>query len=219
MADSPEHCDVAIRGCQTVAFLARAATPPLGHRSAGARDRTSSAASGALGRIAGARRRGVRRITIEGDTRAAAEMAARARRFRRVAGRAGDVSNAQRRRSRHCAAGGHGGHEAARDAHRARSHRGRLSLYFALFAAFLYNQDLLRLPYMLITAWLLTVTLMRIHQTTSKMTVREAAGLTGKMFARRCRSRFCCSCSSRDCLATSGRCRRAVRRRRDSAMK
>ena len=54
--------------------------------------------------------------------------------------------------------------------------------YFALFAAFLYNQDLLRLPYMLITAWLLTVTLMRIHQTTSKMTVREAAGLTGKMF-------------------------------------
>ena len=55
--------------------------------------------------------------------------------------------------------------------------------YFALFAAFLYNQDLLRLPYMLVTAWLLTVTLMRIHQTTSKMTVREAAGLTGKMFA------------------------------------
>jgi protein-glutamine gamma-glutamyltransferase len=54
--------------------------------------------------------------------------------------------------------------------------------YFALFAAFLYNQDLLRLPYMLITAWLLTVTLMRIHETTSKMTVREAAGLTGKMF-------------------------------------
>ena len=54
--------------------------------------------------------------------------------------------------------------------------------YFALFAAFLYNQDLLRLPYMLVTAWLLTVTLMRIHQTTSKMTVREAAGLTGKMF-------------------------------------
>jgi transglutaminase-like putative cysteine protease len=54
--------------------------------------------------------------------------------------------------------------------------------YFALFAAFLYNQDLLRLPYMLVTAWLLTMTLMRIHQTTSRMTVREAAGLTGKMF-------------------------------------
>ena len=33
--------------------------------------------------------------------------------------------------------------------------------YFALFAGFLYNQELLRLPYMLATAWLLTVTLMR----------------------------------------------------------
>lgn len=54
--------------------------------------------------------------------------------------------------------------------------------YFALFAAFLYNQDLLRLPYLLITAWLLTVTLMRIHQTTSTMPIREAIGLTGKMF-------------------------------------
>lgn len=54
--------------------------------------------------------------------------------------------------------------------------------YFALFAAFLYNQSLLRLPYMLVTAWLLTVTLMRIHQRTSSMPVREAARLTGKMF-------------------------------------
>jgi transglutaminase-like putative cysteine protease len=54
--------------------------------------------------------------------------------------------------------------------------------YFALFAAFLYNQSLLRLPYMLVTAWLLTVTLMRIHQTTTSMSVREAVGITGKMF-------------------------------------
>src|SRR5687768_9046973 len=54
--------------------------------------------------------------------------------------------------------------------------------YFALFAAFLYNQSLLRLPYMLVTAWLLTVTLMRIHQTTTAMTVREAVGITGRMF-------------------------------------
>ena len=54
--------------------------------------------------------------------------------------------------------------------------------YFALFAAFLYNQSLLRLPYMLVTAWLLTVTLMRIHQTTTSMSVREALGITGRMF-------------------------------------
>src|SRR6188472_301738 len=33
--------------------------------------------------------------------------------------------------------------------------------YFLLFAGFLYNQSLLRLPWMLITAWLLTATLMR----------------------------------------------------------
>ncbi len=55
--------------------------------------------------------------------------------------------------------------------------------YFALFAAFLYNQSLLGLPYMIVTAWLLTVTLMRIHQTTTSMSVREALGVTGKMFA------------------------------------
>jgi transglutaminase-like putative cysteine protease len=53
--------------------------------------------------------------------------------------------------------------------------------YFALFAAFLYNQNLLLLPYMLFTAWLLTATLMRIHQTES-MPLREAAGATAKMF-------------------------------------
>lgn len=56
--------------------------------------------------------------------------------------------------------------------------------YFALFAAFLYNQSLLRLPYMLVAAWLLTITLMRIHQTTSAMSVREAIGITGKMLVQ-----------------------------------
>ncbi len=54
--------------------------------------------------------------------------------------------------------------------------------YFALFAAFLYNQSLLRLPYMLVTVWILTVTLMRIHQTTTSMAVREAIAITGRMF-------------------------------------
>lgn len=54
--------------------------------------------------------------------------------------------------------------------------------YFALFAAFLYDQSMLSLPYMFVTVWLLTVTLMRIHQTTTSMSVREAVGITGKMF-------------------------------------
>jgi protein-glutamine gamma-glutamyltransferase len=52
--------------------------------------------------------------------------------------------------------------------------------YFLLFAGFLYNQSLLRLPWMLATAWLLTVTLMRTHQT-APMSMREALRLTGKM--------------------------------------
>jgi protein-glutamine gamma-glutamyltransferase len=53
--------------------------------------------------------------------------------------------------------------------------------YFALFAAFLYNQQLLLLPYMLVTAWLLTATLMRLHQPTATMPMRAALALTGKM--------------------------------------
>lgn len=53
--------------------------------------------------------------------------------------------------------------------------------YFALFAAFLYNQNIVLLPYMLVTAWLLTTTLMRIHQT-EVMPARAAAGTTAKMF-------------------------------------
>lgn len=56
--------------------------------------------------------------------------------------------------------------------------------YFSLFAAFLYDQSLLKLPYMLIAAWLLTATLMRIHQSAASMPLREALGMTGKMFAQ-----------------------------------
>lgn len=52
--------------------------------------------------------------------------------------------------------------------------------YFLLFAGFLYNQSLVRLPWMLATAWLLTVTLMRTHQT-APMAMREAMSLTGRM--------------------------------------
>lgn len=52
--------------------------------------------------------------------------------------------------------------------------------YFLLFAGFLYNQSLLRLPWMLVTAWLLTATLMRTQQT-APMAMREALGMTGKM--------------------------------------
>lgn len=53
--------------------------------------------------------------------------------------------------------------------------------YFALFAALLYNQDMVLLPYALLTAGLLTMTLMRIHQTES-MPIGTAAGTTAKMF-------------------------------------
>jgi protein-glutamine gamma-glutamyltransferase len=53
--------------------------------------------------------------------------------------------------------------------------------YFLLFAGFLYDQQLILLPYMLITTWALTATLMRIHQS-APMTAVEAIGSTGKMF-------------------------------------
>jgi protein-glutamine gamma-glutamyltransferase len=56
--------------------------------------------------------------------------------------------------------------------------------YFALFAAFLYDQSMLQLPYMLIAVWLLTATLMRIHQSATAMPLGEAFGMTGKMFAQ-----------------------------------
>lgn len=53
--------------------------------------------------------------------------------------------------------------------------------YVLLFAAFLYDQGFLQLPYMLIAVWLMTATLMRTHQSTSRMPMREALGTTGKM--------------------------------------
>jgi transglutaminase-like putative cysteine protease len=52
--------------------------------------------------------------------------------------------------------------------------------YFLLFAGFLYNQSLVRLPWMLLTAWTLTATLMRVHQS-ARLSMREALRLTGKM--------------------------------------
>lgn len=52
--------------------------------------------------------------------------------------------------------------------------------YFALFAAFLYGQSMMLLPYMIVAAWLLTATLMRIHQTAA-VSMRDAAGATAKM--------------------------------------
>src|ERR1043165_5198834 len=45
--------------------------------------------------------------------------------------------------------------------------------FFLLFASFLYDQTLGRLPYLLITVWALATTLMRIHQR-APMSVREA---------------------------------------------
>jgi len=51
---------------------------------------------------------------------------------------------------------------------------------FLLFATFLYNQSLLRLPYMLGSVWLFALTLLRIHQR-EPMPVREALRGTGRM--------------------------------------
>lgn len=53
--------------------------------------------------------------------------------------------------------------------------------YFLVFAGFLYDQALLQLPYMLLTAWVLTATLMRVHQSGGSMTMRAALGQTGRM--------------------------------------
>ncbi len=53
--------------------------------------------------------------------------------------------------------------------------------YVLLFAAFLYDQGFLQLPYMLVAVWLMTATLMRTHQTTSRMPMQEALGMTGRM--------------------------------------
>jgi transglutaminase-like putative cysteine protease len=54
---------------------------------------------------------------------------------------------------------------------------------FLLFATFLYNQSLLRLPYMLGSVWLLAATLMRVHQR-APMSVREALRWTGRMLVQ-----------------------------------
>lgn len=56
-----------------------------------------------------------------------------------------------------------------------------LLAYFLLFAAFLYRQSLVQLPYMLVTAWLLTATLLRIHEAEATLRVREALWTTGRM--------------------------------------
>jgi transglutaminase-like putative cysteine protease len=53
--------------------------------------------------------------------------------------------------------------------------------YFLLFAAFLYDQSLLRLPYLLATAWLLTATLLRIHDSSNRLTLGIALSVSGRM--------------------------------------
>ncbi|MET0984015.1 MAG: DUF3488 domain-containing protein, partial [Steroidobacteraceae bacterium] len=53
--------------------------------------------------------------------------------------------------------------------------------YFLLFAGFLYNQSLLQLPYMLFAAWLLTATLLRIHEAEATLRVKDALWTTGRM--------------------------------------
>ncbi len=52
--------------------------------------------------------------------------------------------------------------------------------YFLVFARFLYDQQLLLLPYLLLALWFLTATLMRVHQS-SPVTKREALGATARM--------------------------------------
>lgn len=53
--------------------------------------------------------------------------------------------------------------------------------YFLLFSALLFDQSLLRLPYLLLTAWLTTTTLLRLHAAHLQLSYREALKLTGKM--------------------------------------
>jgi hypothetical protein len=55
--------------------------------------------------------------------------------------------------------------------------------YFLLFAGFLYNQHILLLPYTLGAAWVLTATLMRIHQS-APMKPTQALGASAKMFVQ-----------------------------------
>jgi transglutaminase-like putative cysteine protease len=51
--------------------------------------------------------------------------------------------------------------------------------YVLLFAALLYRQELFRAPYILLTAWILTATLLRIHQTARTVATRTALRNTG----------------------------------------
>jgi transglutaminase-like putative cysteine protease len=53
--------------------------------------------------------------------------------------------------------------------------------YFLVFAGFLYDQDLVRLPYMLIAVWVLTVVLLRLNQTGKPIAWRGGFFLAGKM--------------------------------------
>ncbi|MBC7982573.1 MAG: DUF3488 domain-containing transglutaminase family protein [Candidatus Obscuribacterales bacterium] len=53
--------------------------------------------------------------------------------------------------------------------------------FVLLFAALLYRQELLWLPYILFTAWVLTATLLRLHQTAHTSTTRQALRSTGVM--------------------------------------
>jgi transglutaminase-like putative cysteine protease len=52
--------------------------------------------------------------------------------------------------------------------------------YFLVFARFLYDQQLLLLPYLLVVIWFFTATLMRVHQS-APVTKREALGATARM--------------------------------------
>jgi transglutaminase-like putative cysteine protease len=51
--------------------------------------------------------------------------------------------------------------------------------YVLLFAALLYDQSLMRLPYILVISWLLTATLLRLHQSTRPVRARAALLTTG----------------------------------------
>jgi len=53
--------------------------------------------------------------------------------------------------------------------------------YVLLFAALLYRQELFRVPYIVVTAWILTATLLRIHQTSRTVGTRSALRNTGVM--------------------------------------
>lgn len=53
--------------------------------------------------------------------------------------------------------------------------------YFLLFALLLREQGMLLFPYVLLTAWALTVTLMRIRQPADSMTLAAAMSATGRM--------------------------------------